>query len=121
MEVLEKLRSASELIDECFTLADVESEDQQVIYVNRAFTRLTGYELGEIAGRNFRILQGPLTSSAAKTRIRKAITDRVAIHQDLVNYKKSGEAFWNRMVLVPCTRQMHLYYFGIQMDVTNLK
>lgn len=120
VSVLLTLMKSSELLESCFTLVDVERPDQPAIYVNERFKSLTGYG-DEVLGRNFRFLQGPLTSPEARVRMRRAIAARQAIHQDLVNYKKSGEPFWNRMVLVPLVDVGHFYYFGIQLDVTDPK
>ena len=56
------------------TLADVRDPELPLVYVNEAFTRLTGYTSDEVLGRNCRFLQGPGTErppcSASATRSR---------------------------------------------------
>ena len=54
------------------TLADVRDPELPLVYVNEAFTRLTGYTSDDALGRNCRFLQGPGTEPAAVQRIRDA-------------------------------------------------
>ena len=44
-----------------------------ILYVNAAFTRMTGYTPDEAIGQTPRMLQGPKTSLAACRRIREAL------------------------------------------------
>ncbi len=68
------------------------------MFVNDAFSKLTGYARDEILGRNCRFLQGPDTDRDDVARIRDAVERRVSIEVDLINYKKNGETFWNRLL-----------------------
>jgi PAS domain-containing protein len=43
------------------TTADLDNDGPKIIYVNAAFTKLSGYEPEEIIGQTPRILQGPDT------------------------------------------------------------
>ena len=43
----------------------------EIVYVNEAFLRLTGYTRKEILGRTPRILQGPDTSPESRREIRQ--------------------------------------------------
>ena len=44
-----------------FTITDPRMPDDPLVWVNPSFTRLTGYRLDEVVGRNCRLLQGPNT------------------------------------------------------------
>jgi len=44
-----------------FTITDPRRPDDPLVWVNPSFTRLTGYRLEEVVGRNCRLLQGPNT------------------------------------------------------------
>lgn len=95
--------------------------DNPVIFVNDAFSKLTGYEREEILGRNCRFLQGPDTDPAAVRAICKAVGTMQPIEIDIRNYRKSGETFWNRLLLAPVfdrNRQL-TYFFASQVDVTR--
>jgi PAS domain S-box-containing protein len=102
-------------------LADPHQNDCPLVFVNRAFCELTGYEPQEILGRNCRFLQGPKTSQAELQRVRTAIERREDVHVDLFNYRKDGSAFWNALFLSPVfdSDGELVYFFGSQLDVTK--
>jgi PAS domain-containing protein len=58
---------------EGITIADARVEDSPLIYVNRAFARITGYSVAETIGKNCRFLQGPGTDQATVARLRAAV------------------------------------------------
>jgi PAS domain S-box-containing protein len=94
--------------------------DNPVVFVNDAFCRLTGYARDEIIGRNCRFLQGPDTDPAIVARIRDAVAQVTSIETDIRNYRKSGEPFWNRLLLAPVhdAEGQLVYFFASQVDVT---
>ncbi len=103
-------------------LADAHLPDMPIVFANKAFSELTGYSPEEILGRNCRFLQGPQTDPAAVARMRTALQDEDVIVLEILNYRKSGESFWNALHLGPLyDEQGNLqYYFGSQWDVSNV-
>ncbi|WP_347303210.1 PAS domain-containing protein [Croceibacterium sp. TMG7-5b_MA50] len=103
-------------------LSDPRQPDCPIIFANRAFRTLTGYEQEEILGRNCRFLQGPKTSRAAVARIRDALQREDVVVVELLNYRKGGETFWNALHIGPIYDHEDnlLYYFGSQWDVTDV-
>ncbi|MFK8794318.1 PAS domain-containing protein [Planococcus plakortidis] len=99
-------------------VTDPEKEDNPIIYANRTFTELTGYEKGEILGRNCRFLQGPKTDPEAVDRLRQAIKNQEKVTVVLRNYRKDGTPFWNRLAVAPVTVEEKLYFIGTQTDIT---
>lgn len=102
------------------TLADPDLEDMPIVYANKAFETMTGYAQAEIIGRNCRFLQGTDRDQAARFQLRKAIDERLSVEVDIRNYKKSGEMFYNHLVLTPLfdDKKQLLYYLGVQYDIT---
>lgn len=101
-------------------ITDPHRPDNPIVFVNAAFSKLTGYSQEEIVGRNCRFLQGPETDRADVAKIRTAIERRVPIEIELLNHKKDGEVFWNRLLISPVFgRDGELtYFFASQFDVT---
>jgi PAS domain S-box-containing protein len=104
------------------SLADCRRPDCPLIYVNKGFERLTGYTRDEVIGRNCRLLQGPDTDPLDVARMRSAISAGEALILDLLNYRKDGSPFWNRVSLKPVLsrdgRVTHV--IGIQSDMSRL-
>jgi PAS domain S-box-containing protein len=112
---------AVEAISEGIVMTDARQPDHSIVYVNPAFQELTGYPTAEILGRNCRFLQGPDTDPAAVAELRDAIRDERAATVELLNYRKDGSPFWNRLSLSPVrdARGTLTHFVGVQLDVTE--
>ena len=103
-------------------ISDPNQPDNPIIFANSAFCKLTGYERDDILGRNCRFLQGAETDQGEIARIRTAIAERVAVEAEVLNYTKSGEPFWNRLLVSPVfDRDGALtYFFASQYNTTDV-
>lgn len=101
-------------------ITDPRQPDNPIVFVNEAFAKLTGYSREETLGRNCRFLQGPGTNLDDVERVRSAIARRESIEIDLLNYRKDGTLFWNRLLVSPVFNDKELsYFFASQLDVTR--
>ena len=93
--------------------------DNPMVYVSEEFERQTGYSEDEAVGRNCRFLQGPATNSAAVEAIRQALRARTRFTIDIMNYRKDGTPFLNRLRIRPIFDQRGdlLFYAGAQNPV----
>ena len=89
-------------------------------FANDAFCRLCGYAREEIVGRNCRFLQGPGTAPETVATIRAAVNAIEPVRIDILNYRKTGESFWNRLLMAPVrdAEGQLAYFFASQVDVT---
>ncbi len=112
---------ALESTAEGVVISDCTQEGMPIIYVNKAFTAVTGYGCDEVIGRNCRFLQGPDTDPAARLSIRKALSDKSSCIVEILNYRKDGTPFWNRLSITPVQNDQGqtTHYIGVQSDVTR--
>ncbi|WP_433801800.1 SpoIIE family protein phosphatase [Actinomycetospora sp. CA-084318] len=119
---LEMMRDRAVVATELsFTISDPDREQNPLVWVNPAFTRLTGYDLDEVLGRNCRFLQGPNTDPTSISRIRAALADERPITEVLLNYRRDGTAFWNQVSISPVFDGggRVVNFVGVQADVTE--
>ena len=105
------------------TIADLSRRDAPLFFVNRAFCDTTGYAREEVIGRNCRFLQGEGTDEEAVAQMRRAIADRRPLTVELVNYRRCGMAFLNRVELAPVRDPARGIdaCIGIQRDITAFR
>ncbi|RCV85915.1 EAL domain-containing protein [Vreelandella rituensis] len=102
-------------------MADASQRDMPIVYANEAFCRLAGYARDEVLGRNCRFLQGEETAPAAIEAIRQALALHTGVQVTLLNYRKDGIPFWNRLAISPVLDEAgHCTHFiGTQKDITR--
>ncbi|MGB0452366.1 MAG: PAS domain-containing protein [Bacteriovoracaceae bacterium] len=115
------LKTVSSEFEIPFTVADLTQQDEPLVYINKAFEDLSGYEAKEVLGRNCRFLQTQKTNAETKIALREAINSRVSFWADILNTRRDGMKFWNRLVLIPFGYDENdpTHYIGIQIKVTD--
>ncbi len=111
---------ALDVAAEGITIADARLPDRPLIYVNEGFQRMTGYAVDEVLGRNCRFLQGTSTDADATAEIRAALSGNRACVVEILNHRKDGTPFWNRLSITPVADAAGdiTHFIGIQSDVT---
>lgn len=99
-------------------IARVSGGNGPLLYVNRAFERLTGYARHEVLGKDCRYLQGNERHQPEVARIGEAIRATEPVDVTLRNHRKDGSVFWNNLSLRPFTVGGELLYLGILRDVS---
>jgi diguanylate cyclase (GGDEF)-like protein/PAS domain S-box-containing protein len=95
----------------------------QILYVNQAFSRMTGYCPEEVIGKTPRILQGPKTDRSQLDKIRLALTRWQPVRGELINYRKDGSEHWVEINIVPVMDETGWYthWISLQRDITERK
>ena len=111
---------ALDVAAEGITIADARLPARPLMYANDGFERLTGYPVGEVLGRNCRFLQGPESDPTAVAEIRAAIAEQRECIVEILNYRRDGSSFWNRLSVTPVRDESGVvtHFIGIQSDVT---
>jgi diguanylate cyclase (GGDEF)-like protein/PAS domain S-box-containing protein len=115
------VESANDIV--IVTTADSEPPGPVIIYVNPAFTRLTGYSAEEVIGLSPRLLQGPGTDRGTLNEIRAGLQAGRMVHEKVLNFAKSGAPYWLDLRISPLRDDAGCitHYVAIERDVTMEK
>lgn len=95
--------------------------DTPIVYVNEAFTDLTGYEPGDVIGKSPKILQGPDTDQKVLERLRDDLAAGRAFEGEAVNYRSDCSTFnmfW-RVFPVNDDDGTPVYFVALQEQATH--
>ncbi len=95
----------------------------RVVYVNEAFTRMTGFTAADMVGRSPRVLQGEQTDRDSLDRLRRALEAQRPVRVELVNYRRDGGKFWVELLVCPVRddRNVVTHFVSVQRDTTDRK
>lgn len=118
---LQLLKAALDSIEIGVTLADMRASDAPLVYVNPAFTRLTGYGAEQVIGRNCRFLHGGDSDQPGLDAVRAALRDGLACSVEVRNMRADGSRFWNALSLSPLRDASGAvtHYVGMMSDVSQ--
>jgi PAS domain S-box-containing protein len=93
----------------------------RIVYVNPAFTEMTGYTAEEAIGRSPRFLQGPKSSRAALEKIRAALKKWQPVTVEVTNYRKDGTDFEVEFSIIPVANEhgWFTHWVSLQRDVSE--
>lgn len=105
------------------TDAQLDQPGPRIVFVNPAFTRMTGYPAAEAIGQTPRILQGPKTDKAVLRRLRQTLSEEHEFVGEAINYRKDGREFFLEWQIAPVRNpQGQLTHFlALQRDITDRK
>ncbi len=94
-----------------------------IIFVNSAFTDMTGYKANEVIGKSPVMFFGPKSDILEFDKLKTAIQQYKECFVETISYKKNGEEFWINFSMIPVTNKdgEHSHWISIQRDVTEEK
>jgi len=124
-ETVRLLGSAVQQSKESILITDAELDlpGPKILFVNPAFTKMTGYTAEEAIGKTPRILQGPRTDKAVLSRLRQNLKEGEAFEGEAINYRKGGQEFDLEWQIAPF-REVGgniTHFVAIQRDITERK
>lgn len=124
-EKLRLLASAVQYAEDSIliTKTDMEEPGPEIVFVNSAFTRMTGYTAADAIGKTPRILQGAKTERAVLERLRENLSRGEVFYGEAINYRKDGTEFYNEWHIEPIRNDSNevTHYLAIQRDMTERK
>ena len=94
-----------------------------IIFVNSAFTDMTGYPADEVIGKSPEMFFGKKSDILEFDKLKTAIQEYKECFIETISYKKNGEEFWVNFSMIPVTDKEgeHSHWISIQRDVTEEK
>jgi diguanylate cyclase (GGDEF)-like protein/PAS domain S-box-containing protein len=96
-----QVRKLSRVVDQSPAMVMITDTAGNIEYVNPRFTEVTGYHLGEVLGRNPRLLKSGETPDREYRELWGTIACGGEWRGELLNRKKSGERFWESVSISP--------------------
>ncbi|MFH5832542.1 PAS domain S-box protein [Halalkalibaculum sp. DA384] len=121
---LKLFESAVATTSESVVIIEAEPTDlpgRKILYVNDAFSKMTGYSREEATGNTLHILNGPETSQAKRDKLREAMERWESCETEFINYTKEGEKFWIHVSMAPVKEKdgEYSHWVCVGRDVTN--
>ena len=103
-------------------VVDATDNLQPIVFANKSFVDITGFEIAEIMGRKCSFLQGADTNSDTISEIREAIIRQEPVTVEILNYKKDGSPFWNQLSIDPVFNDQRqvTHFLGVIRDISAL-
>jgi PAS domain S-box-containing protein len=105
------------------TKADLSESGPEIIYVNDAFTKISGYTAQEALGRSPRFLQNEFTKRETLDALKQALIEGKPFKGELLNCSKDGKNYWLEISIVPVrnTQGVITHFAAIEHDITKRK
>jgi PAS domain S-box-containing protein len=119
----EQLRLLSEALESTANGIAITDTDGQILWVNPAFSRLTGYDRDEVVGRNPRILKSGKHPPELYRELWETIRRGQSWHGEMVNRRKDGSLYPEEMTVTPVRAGDGdiTHFVAVKQDITERK
>jgi PAS domain S-box-containing protein len=122
-EELRLLKTAIEQSNESVIImtAQLDPPGPQIVYVNPAFTKMTGFAPEEVIGKTPHMLRGPKTDCSVLSQLCKDCAGGKAFHGETINYRKDRSEFHLEWTAGPVRNERGevTHFAAAQFDVTD--
>ncbi len=107
-------------------ITDAKAEDAtglKIIYINEAFTKMTGFTPEDVIGKSPQMLQGSTVDVKELEKLDRAVKNWETFEMTTTNCKKNGEDFWVNFTITPVANEKgeYTHWISIERDVTEQK
>jgi two-component system, sensor histidine kinase and response regulator len=99
---------------------DPETGKLQLVYINDAYLRQTGYARDEILGRDMDTFRLAMPDDEGMRAIRAAIAEGRPADAELISYRKDGSTFWNQITVHPIFEDGRItHWVSVEHDISE--
>ena len=121
----EQLRLQAAALEAAANAIVITDYEGKIVWVNHAFTTMTGYSKEEVLGTDPRLLNSGEQSESYYATLRSTISSGKVWKGELVNRRKDGTTYTEEMTITPVTRDVgnpdNNYFVAIKQDITERK
>ena len=117
------VRNLSRVVEQSPSLIVITDIKGNIEYVNPAFTRVTGYSLAEVSGKNPRVLHSGNKSPEEYAGLWKTITSGGTWRGEFHNRKKNGDLYWEDASISAVQDETGVItnFVAVKLDITERK
>lgn len=118
----DELRKLSQIATKTTNGVIISDEYGKIVWVNDAFSKITGYTFEEVRGRKPKeFLQGKDSDTDSLLKLKHALQQKEYVEVTLVNYKKNGQKYFNSLQITPVFDEhgKHQNFIALQKDITE--
>ncbi len=107
-------------------ITDIDTKENvipNIIFVNSAFTDMTGYLAEEVIGKSPAMFFGAKSDIMEFDKLKTSVQEYKECFIETISYKKNKDEFWVNFSMIPITNKdgEHSHWISIQRDVTEEK
>jgi PAS domain S-box-containing protein len=101
----------------------IDAKIPNIIYVNSAFSIMSGYESDEIIGKSPDLFNSPNSDVSELEKLLKAIKNKEECLIETISYTKNKDEYWVRLSMIPIYNADNelSHWISIQRDITEEK
>jgi len=118
-----KLRQASAVFDSTLEGVLITDAEQRIVYINRAFTRITGYSEADVLGKLPSLLKSGQHDEAFYRQMWQALEQHAEWSGEIWNRRKSGEVYplWQSIRTIHDENGAISHYVAVFSDLSTIK
>lgn len=99
---------------------DIEKELPKIVFVNPAFTKMTGYKPKEVVNKSAKILMNKFSLRKDIKKLAEALKKKESFSFESLNKRKDKTEYWVNVSMIPITDKdnQHSHWISIQRDIS---
>lgn len=101
-------------------ISDIEKELPKIVFVNPAFTKMTGFKSNEVIGKTANILMNKFSVRNDIKKLAEVLKKKEEFTFEALNKRKNNEQYWVNLTMIPITNKdnQHSHWISIQRDIS---